>query len=241
MPRLQLSPSESEMTKHESRHRSAVNQLARNSIGNALLASAAPLVDDEPTPSSLSSSNKLPANPNAPPVAAPPPPPLPDLPLPDQKIALLTSLLAVGASAQITYLLTRFPHLPNAYPEIADLQLRDMTYTLASMLEKFSPFAPRMGKGVVGGKKRKLTLIAPVPLETDSTEWIYFFPEWKEQVSRIGTVDDLFDEEKGVNRALRSLGALLGRDARMLVSLIRLAVKDIKDVSSNSLYSTSLP
>jgi len=201
------------------------------------------LIDDEPTPSSLSSSNKLPANPNAPPVAAPPPPPLPDLPLPDQKIALFTSLLAVGASAQITYLLTRFPHLPNAYPEIADLQLRDMTYTLAPVLEKSSPFAPRLGKGkgVEGGGKKTLTLIAPVPLETDTTEWIYFFPEWKEQVVRIETVDDLFDEEKGVNRALRLLGALIGRDARMLVSLIRLAVKDIKEVSYAFLSSSTSP
>lgn len=215
------------MAKHEGRHRTAVNQLARNSNGNALLASAAPLVDDEPIPSL----SKLPVNPNALPAAAAPPPPLPDLPLPDQKIALFTCLLAIGAVSQTTHLFTRFPHLANAFTEIADLQLRSMAYILAPVFQKASPSVPRMNKEKAQGKRKKLTLLTPVPVATEETEWVYFYPECTEKISRCEEVDDLFDAEKGVNRALSSLGALVGRDARMLVSLVRLAVKDIKDVS----------
>lgn len=234
------------MAKHESRHRTAVNQLARNSKGNALLASAAPLVDDEPTPSS----SKLPANPNGTGPAVPAPAPLPDLPLPDQKMALVTSLLAVGAQAQTTYLLTRFPHLANAYPEIADLQLRSMAYALAPMLDGASPTVPNLGKPSQEGRKNSLTVLAPAPIATSAERFVYFFPEWSEQIERCASVEAMFDSSQGVHRALIALGALVGRDARLLVRLIRVAAKDIRDVSrptalfhrsSNVTRSDSMP
>ena len=224
------------MAKHESRHRTAVNQLARNSRGNALLASAAPLVDDEPTPAS---SSKLPANPNAAQATAAAPAPLPDLPLPDQKIALVAALLAVGAEAQTTYLFTRFPHLANAYPEIADLQLRAMAHSLEPMLGSASPPAPNLGKQRAESGKSVLTLLAPVPVETNAERSVFFFPEWCEQVETCESVAALFDPSKGVHRSLMALGALVGRDGRLLVRLVRVAAKDIRDVSprpSRSIY-----
>jgi THO complex subunit 2 len=216
------------MAKHESRHRTAVNQLARNSRGNALLASAAPLVDDEPTPSS---SAKLPANPNGSAVVAPAPAPLPDLPLPDQKIALVSSLLVVGAEAQTTYLLTRFPHLANTYPEIADLQLRAMAYSLGPLLDRSSPTVPDLSKRGADDRKSILTVLAPPPLETSTERFVFFFPDWSEQIERCESVEALFDPSRGVNRALMSLGALVGRDVRLLVRLIRVAAKDVREVS----------
>jgi hypothetical protein len=220
------------MAKHESRFRSSVNELARSSKGNALLASAAPLIDDDLPASSSSPSESSPA------AAAI----LPPLDPPNQKHALFSALLAVGAHSQTSYLLGRFPQLLNANLADADIHLRSITHRLSSILssvrlaslqqqQQQERSKTKMGKQRVE-QEACLTTLVPEPVESRRRKFTWFFPEWSEGLKVCESVDELF--EGGLERELRLLGAHVGRDRLTLVRLVRLARKDVVSVSSSS-------
>jgi hypothetical protein len=221
------------MAKHESRFRSSVNELARSSKGNALLASAAPLIDDD-LPTSASSPSESPAAAAA---------TLPPLDPPDQKLALFSALLAIGAHSQISYLLGRFPQLLNSNLADADIYLRSITHRLSPILSSARLASPSLKSEIPQrqqsktkmGKQREeqevcLTTLVPEPVESMKRRFTWFFPEWSKGLKMCESVDELFDG--GLERELRLLGAHVGRDRSTLVRLVRLARKDVVAVSS---------
>jgi hypothetical protein len=175
-----------------------------------------------------------------------PPPILPPLDPPDQKHALFSALLAVGAHSQTSYLLGRFPQLLNANLADADMHLRSITHRLSSILssvrlaslqqqqqqqQQQERSKTKMGKQRVE-QEACLTTLVPEPVESRRRKFTWFFPEWSEGLKVCESVDELF--EGGLERELRLLGAHVGRDRLTLVRLVRLARKDVVSVSSSS-------
>lgn len=206
------------MNKHETRFRQAVNELARASKGNALLASAAPLLDDDaPVSSKVASTNG-----SSTPVVSPP------LALPQQKIELVEALMAVGAREEVEYLTTRFAALGLAEMGLADLRLRSLWLRLEGLV------APRSaGRSTTVGKGKRegrLSTIAPTPIQTAKERFVWFYPEWEEGLEKVLDLNEFFDEGKGVEKELRGLGGLVGRDMKVLIGVCRLGVKDVSAV-----------
>ncbi|CED85283.1 KEKE-like motif-containing transcription regulator (Rlr1)/suppressor of sin4 [Phaffia rhodozyma] len=213
---VHLSPDEPEMNKYDTRYRQAVNELARASKGNAMLASAAPLLDDDDT-SSISALPGTKTNGTATPLN------LPLLPLPQQKIDLVESLMAVGARPEVDYLTTRFGSLVVSEPRLVDLQLRLIRYRLQDLLPSNGG---RAKEWVAKPRTAKLTGTAPTPLQTKTEQFVWFYPEWTEGVDKIENLEMFFATE-GIERELRVLGGLVGRHMGLLTGICRLGVQDV--------------
>lgn len=241
-----LSPEEAEVDRLEAKWRSAVNEKARSSRGNALLAAAAALDDDEAVPvGGISSAKNSSGSDDKSTVA---PAPLPPLPLPDQKLPLIHALLVVGAHGQAAHLLGRLPHLVNADPAIADLVLRQLEVLLRPLFDTAQaaddgPLQPPKGLSRVGRglptPAPKLTLVAPTPVATRTTQFVGFCPEWSEGLTPISSLEELFISGPVADTSalglLRLLGAQLSRRKDVLVRLVRLgraAVADDPDSKS---------
>lgn len=211
------------MKKHESSFRMAVADQARSAKGNALLAAAAPLVDDT-----------FPADVSAEATAATTPTPVALLPLPEQKVALVPALLAVGANDQASHLLTRYPHLINAVPEIVDIQLYALEISLRPVLAQVT-LATTPGAGLPAPsfvdasaqRSPKLTTVLPEPRQTKKKRFVWFYPEWSEGIEECESVDEIFGEKLGIERRLRTLGGQVGRNLALLVRLLRIARLDV--------------
>ncbi len=192
------------------------------------LAMAAPLESS----SQPSSSSRLP--PPAP-EARKPSPPNPTLEPkdpPNQKVALLVALLSVGALRPALALLTKFPWLVDAYPEIADLLIRVMKHSLATLYDQHLVTKPRnpsniqprarwSATGVVPAPVRKpmLTLYAPTPPGTSTADFVYFFPFWADHVPLCSTLDDLIDV---IDPLMAFVGLHVSRDPVFLTKFARL-------------------
>src|SRR5271154_126722 len=90
---------------------------------NSILAMAAPL---ESSPLSSQAKSKAPA-----PVEAK----KPEFKDSNQKVGLLTALLAVGAVKPAISIMSKYPWLVDAHPEIADLMIRIMKVSISQIYE----------------------------------------------------------------------------------------------------------
>ena len=184
------------------------------------LALAAPL---ESTPQQSQSKSKTPT---------PAEPKKSDLKDRNQKVALLTSLLAVGALKPSVAILAKFPWLVDSNPEIADLILRTLRHSISHLYESLlitkernpSFTLPRSRIGPSGAsqpvpRKSIITLWAPTPPGTSSNDFVFFFPDWVEQVPICSTVDDLIDV---IDPLLRFIGLHVSRDPLFLTKFLRL-------------------
>lgn len=152
--------------------------------------------------------------------------------IPPQKVGLLNALLAVGALRPAIALLSKFPWVPDAYPEIADLILRVLKYSIeplyASTLvtkEKnpsYTQTRARYGTGGVSAppsKKIQLSLWAPTPPSTSTTEFIFFFPDW---VQRVPMCESLEDLQNVIEPLMRFIGVHISRDCMFITKFSRL-------------------
>lgn len=191
------------------------------------LAMAAPLESS----SQLSSSRLPPPPPEA---KKPSPPNLASEPkdLPNQKVGILVALLAVGALRPALAILTKFPWLVDAYPEIADLLIRVMKHSLAALYDQNLVTKPRnpsnvqprarwSATGVVPAPVRKpmLTLYAPTPPGTSTADFVYFFPFWADRIPICSTLDDLIDV---IDPLMAFVGLHVSRDPVFLTKFARL-------------------
>lgn len=232
-----LGPDEADVDRAEGNWRKAVNEKARSSKGNALLAAAAPLADDDAPASGGALADGSSGSGVG---GADASKPLPVLPPPEQKLPLTHALLVVGAHAHAAHVLTRLPHLVNAEVDIADLVLRQLAFVLGPLLE--AGRIPLGGCSVPGpgqpSKTPVLSLIAPTPVATRDKRFVNFMPEWSGGLRTVRTVDELFDGEAGPNGALgllRLLGAQLGRRKDLLVRLIRIGRAAVSEVGPSVL------
>ncbi|TFK73010.1 hypothetical protein BDN72DRAFT_791474, partial [Pluteus cervinus] len=185
------------------------------------LAMAAPLE------SSSSSSGR-------PKVAAPPEPrkqPEAKEPSNNQKIGLLIGLLSVGALKPALAILTKFPWLVDTNPEIADLIIRILKVSISGLYDSVtnkernpSFTQPRARFGTTGlvpppPKKSILTLWAPTPPNTSTADFVFFFPDWTEQIPLCTSLDDLVDV---LEPLMRFIGLHISRDPLFLTKFLRL-------------------
>ena len=152
--------------------------------------------------------------------------------IPPQKVGLLNALLAIGALRPAIALLSKFPWVPDAYPEIADLVLRVLKHSIeplyASTLvskEKNPSFTQpraRYGTGGVSApplKKIQLSLWAPTPPSTSTTEFVFFFPDW---VQRVPVCESLADLQNVIEPLMRFIGVHISRDCMFITKFSRL-------------------
>lgn len=152
--------------------------------------------------------------------------------IPPQKVGLLNALFAVGALRPAIALLSKFPWITDAYPEIADLVLRVLKHSMdplyASTLitkEKNPSFTQpraRYGTGGVSApplKKVQLSLWAPTPPSTSTTEFVFFFPDWVQRVPVCESLDDL---QTVIEPLMRFIGVHISRDCMFIAKLARL-------------------
>jgi THO complex subunit 2 len=151
---------------------------------------------------------------------------------PNQKLGLLSALLSVGALRPAIAILSRFPWLVDAHPELADLILRIMKESLGAFYdsmfvtkERNPSFAqPRARYGAGGvtlptARKPLLTLWAPTPPGTSTTDFIFFFPDWTQRVPLCSSFDDLVDVMEPM---MGFIGLHVSRDPLFLTKFLRL-------------------
>lgn len=151
---------------------------------------------------------------------------------PNQKAGLVGSLLAVGALRPAIAIMSKFPWLVDAHAEIADLMLRNIRHSIAPLYDSifvlkernpsFTRPRARFGpSGVISVPTRKpqLTLIAPTPPSTASTDFVFFFPDWPERVPVATTFDDLVDV---IEPIMSFIGPHISRDPLFVSKVTRL-------------------
>ncbi|KAK0490679.1 transcription factor/nuclear export subunit protein 2-domain-containing protein [Armillaria novae-zelandiae] len=149
-----------------------------------------------------------------------------------QKSGMIAALLAVGAIKPALWLLSKFPWMVDAQPEIADLMIRIMKLSIQPLYDSIlvtkernpSFLQPRARYGTTGvtqppPRKQVLTLWAPTPPCSATTEFVFFFPDWSEQVPICSTPDDLVDV---IEPLMRFIGLHVSRDTIFLTKFLRL-------------------
>ncbi|KAG6831879.1 hypothetical protein H0H92_006996 [Tricholoma furcatifolium] len=214
-----LSPDDSDMTSVREEYRRDVSaRIAATSVSQ--LAMAAPLE------SSGSQSSKSKSTPQGEAKKTP------DVKDTNQKVGLLDALLAVGALKPALAILSKFPFLVDARVEIADLMIRILKVSLSSLYESLmvtkernpsftQPRARYGSSGIAPAPSRKplLTLWAPTPPSTYTTDFVFFYPDWAEQVPICSSLGDLEDV---IEPLMNFIGVHVSRDPLFLTKFLRL-------------------
>ncbi|KAI0776038.1 transcription factor/nuclear export subunit protein 2-domain-containing protein [Trametes elegans] len=166
------------------------------------------------------------------PAAAPEPKKEEKKEVPNQKLGLLNALLAVGAMRPAIAILSKFPWMVDAHPEIADLMIRALKHSISPLYEStvtlkdktasFTKPRARYGAaGVVPAPERRsyLTLWAPTPPCTSAVDFVFFFPDWVRRVPVCNTYDDLIDI---LEPLMRFVGLHVSRDPAFLTKFLRI-------------------
>lgn len=166
----------------------------------------------------------------------------------NQKIGLLHALLSVGAIKPALSILTKFPWLVDSNPEIADLIIRTLKVSIGSLYDSMmnkernpSFIQPKTRYGPSGllptpVKKQILTLSAPTPPSTITTDFVFFFPDWADQIPICTSLDDMIDV---VEPLLRFIGLRVSRDPLFLTKILRLGRMHLQTtvISSQRFYT----
>ncbi|TBU49613.1 transcription factor/nuclear export subunit protein 2-domain-containing protein [Dichomitus squalens] len=156
---------------------------------------------------------------------------------PNQKLGLLNALLSVGALRPAISILSKFPWMVDAYPELADLMLRVLKHSIAPLFDSNLPprnksasfMKPRARYGATGvvpapERRPQLTLVAPTPPSTSTVEFVFFFPDWVERVPTCSSFDDLVDV---LEPLMCFIGLHISRDTSFLTKLLRVGRQHI--------------
>jgi THO complex subunit 2 len=218
---LQLSPTDEDMEKvHKTYLEQVQTKIADAKISQ--LAMAAPLESGSSPPK---------------PKTVPPPstdtkkaPDLMDPPC--QKIRLLNALLSVGALRPAIAILSEFPWIVDSNPEIADLLIRVLKHSISYLYdtvlvtkERSSGFTQpkaRFGANRTSApppRRQQLTLWAPTPPGTATTDFVFFFPDWTQWVPVCTELDDLMDV---IEPLMKFVGLHIYRDTLFLTKFLRL-------------------
>jgi THO complex subunit 2 len=165
----------------------------------------------------------------------------------NQKVGLLTALLALGVLKPALALLSRFPWLVDASPLITDLVLRILavsTFSFHDAIEAavsgqkeradFSQPRARFGAGGMTTplpRKPQLTLVAPTPPCTNTVEFVYFFPDWVDRIPVCNNFDDLVSV---IGPLMAFVKVHASRDTLFFSKLIRLGRAHLRKVESET-------
>ena len=166
------------------------------------------------------------------PLILPPEPKKLDWKVTNQKVGLLNSLLAVGAIKPAIAIMSRFPWIVDAHPEIADLMLRIAKISISPLYDtaivtkernpSFTHVKARYGPSGVSypaPRKPTLTLCAPTPPSTSLVDFVFFFPDWADRIPISTTLDDIEDV---LEPLLQFIGLYVSRDPLFLTKFLRL-------------------
>ncbi|GAO48034.1 hypothetical protein G7K_2222-t1 [Saitoella complicata NRRL Y-17804] len=141
---------------------------------------------------------------------------------PQQKIALLKALLAVGALSQAMYVLGRFPFLTATHPEIADGVMRLVDWMIEPL---YSPLSVKsqLGFDVTAGeadeREVKRVFESTPGRGTPRQKLVFFYEEWRRGVFQIETGEEFLSV---VIPLLRVVGIRIYRDVKLIVKICRI-------------------
>jgi THO complex subunit 2 len=220
---------------------------------NALLMAGALADDTIPPPrdaNRLRESNTRAGTPSAESTA---PKPVPTSAVPesaDQKVALLKSLLAIGALPEALFILGRFSWILELYPEMPDYINRILHHSLSQVYASISPLStrsslqelkptaetdvPNLPKGQVrlvdtpASKVLKWALLDRTD-HIDGQDYRFYWEEWNDNVPVCQDIDDVFTL---CQTFLSMVGVRIGQDAELLVKFARIGKYSLKQDDS---------
>lgn len=164
---------------------------------------------------------------------------------PNQILGLLHALLSIGALRPAIALLSKYPWMVDAFPELADLLLRILKHSISKLYDSiwpsgsdkssFSKAKARFANtGLVSAPERRvhITLLAPTPPSTSTTTYLFFYPNWTERVPMCSTMEDIVDV---IEPLMSFVGVHVSRDVNFLSKFLR-----IGRTHTNSIVSVSL-
>lgn len=166
---------------------------------------------------------------------------------PNQKLGLVRFLLSLGALRPAFTILSKFPWMVQAYPDVAGLVLRIMKLAidpLADSVLSTSPltrFAESNGTARVRFSGRtqtstyrgKPTLVtnAPLPVDSATQHNVFFYPDWPAFVPRCNKLDDLVDV---LQPLMQLCGVQIHRDVEFIGRMSRLGKKVLSQVCEST-------
>ncbi|GAA5910057.1 uncharacterized protein JCM6883_000540 [Sporobolomyces salmoneus] len=245
-----LSPSDADLSKIDSKYRDEQAQLARSVGGANALAMAGALVDDEAPSSAAKGAATTSSNPTASSSKTAPGTSSTTIPaedLPNQKIGLLKALLVVGDITHSLFILTQWPILVHAFPEIADLLNRllsvslDPAYDSISISRQHSQWAEEFrsekSRSILDSKGEKKVLIPEIKrmitgeaFPDPRGNWTFFFPGWKERTPKAGDIEEALTVLE--KTFMSFIGVFISRDFTLLTKICRLIKKDLTSDST---------
>jgi THO complex subunit 2 len=251
-----LYPLDEDMPAHRDRlmKEKSEKEAKSSSVPVNALALAAALPDDErPAPGPISRLRETESKASPKPVSERGSPSGPEegakekLPEPvDQKVALLRSLLCIGAIPEALFILSRFPWLLDVYPDLHRYLFRLAHHSLDEIYEQAKPFSD---PGPLGAKQGP-AVGAPrasdyVPRRTlrwakleerdagDGIDYRFYWDDWADNVPVCQNVDDLF---RLCASLLKFVGLECGKDTVLLTKLVRIGRKSLaEDTSATNL------
>ena len=250
-----LYPADSEMETIKAKKLQEKTERTQGKAGGVenALTKAAPLVDDEPAPSTTSRPRDKESRSTEKPTETSEDTKKPELPEPaDQKVLLLKSLLAIGAIPEALYILGRFPWLVDVYPDVLKYIHRILQHCISNLYDQVRPFPDR--ESVRGPQeivmeqtgasstndlattelpKRRVVRWAQLDkVDSGEMEYRYYWEHWTDDVPVCQTIDDLFTL---CSTLLNFSGVKIGQDTTLLLKLVRIATKSlIEDTSPNN-------
>ncbi|KAK9256591.1 transcription factor/nuclear export subunit protein 2-domain-containing protein [Lipomyces tetrasporus] len=173
--------------------------------------------------------------------------------LPVQKAQLVSSLLAVGAIWPALFILSKFPFLAAAFPDVADVMNIIISHIITPFYESIRTFKPVISstdnvKKLPAEHARQLSLVSPKPASTRrvlsplkrseraDTTYRFFYDSWSVGIKQIETVDDLVYYS---DLLVKYSGSYISRDSILFTKLCRIVnhflneyekTKDLPDV-----------
>ncbi|KAJ4303092.1 THO2 plays a role in transcriptional elongation [Kalmusia sp. IMI 367209] len=170
----------------------------------------------------------------------------PVLPEPaDQKVALLRSLLCIGAIPEALFIIGRHKWFLELYPDLHAYIFRLAHHSLSKVYESSRPVpleqVPATTKGSTGNSTARASDYAPrrtlrwakpdLKDAGDGIDYRFYWEDWVDNVPICQTVDDVF---LLCHSLLGLIGPECGRDIVLLTKLARIGKKSIIDDSSET-------
>lgn len=158
----------------------------------------------------------------------------------DQKVLLLKSLLAIGALPESLFILSKFPWLMDAYPELPEFIHRILHQMLSKIYAPLRPLPSadqlREQKQIVSQEqssvvKGQIRLTQALPRRVlrwaqldkedtnDGTDYRFYWDDWADNIPLCQTVDDVFVL---CSTFLNLSGHKIGQDPSLLTKLARI-------------------
>ncbi|KAK8170103.1 transcription factor/nuclear export subunit protein 2-domain-containing protein [Phyllosticta citrichinensis] len=168
----------------------------------------------------------------------------------DQKIALLKSLLCIGAIPESLYILGKFPWLPDVHPELPEYLHRILNHSISKVYDTLRPLSDREGirpskrpiSSEPGAAKGDLRFAESQPRKVlrwaqldrngsndNEIDYRFYWDDWADNVPVCQNVDDIFAL---CGSLLNLTGIKIGQDPALLTKLARIGKWSLSDDKS---------